>query len=55
MKIVEKMKQDCKNKGYRKQIRKVSMYIKPEDGKVYYALDDNTDSVELFDEFSQSK
>lgn len=49
LKIVEKVKQDCKDKGYRKQIRKVSIYVKPEDGKVYYALDNNTDSIELFD------
>lgn len=55
LEIVEKVKQDCKNKGYRKQVRRVSMYVKPEDGKVYYALDDTTDSVELFDESSQSE
>ena len=55
LEIVEKVKQDCKNKGYRKQVRRVSMYVKPEDGKVYYALDDTTDSLELFDESNQSE
>jgi len=55
LEIVKKVKQDCKDKGYRKQIRKVSIYVKPEDGKVYYALDDNTDSIDLFNESSESE
>ncbi len=55
LEIVKKVKQDCKDKGYRKQIRRVSIYIKPEDGKAYYALEDSSDHVSLFEDTHESK
>lgn len=55
LEIVKRVKQDCKDKGYRKQIRRVSIYIKPEDGKAYYALEDNSDHINLFEDTKESK
>lgn len=50
LEIVKRVKQDCKDKGYRKQIRRVSIYVKPEDKRAYYALEGSSDSINLFEE-----